>query len=56
MDKTSYNDLYENSDFDPIANTSKKSAKNDEFDLQSELESKFDKLFGKAGKKNNDDF
>lgn len=56
MEKTSYNDLYENSDFDPISHTSSKSSKNDEFDLQSELESKFDKLFGKSSKKNNDDF
>ena len=56
MDNVSYNDLYENNDNSPISSGSKKSAKNDEFDLQSELESKFDKLFGKAGKKNNDDF
>ena len=56
MDSVSYNDLYENNDISPIAHTANKSDKNDEFDLQSELESKFDKLFGKAGKKNNDDF
>ncbi|MBO5477960.1 MAG: type IV secretory system conjugative DNA transfer family protein [Clostridia bacterium] len=56
MESVSYNDLYENNDNSPIAHVSKKSDKNDEFDLQSELESKFDKLFGKPGKKNNDDF
>lgn len=55
MEKTSYNDLYENNDFDPIVG-SKKDSKNDEFDLQSELESKFNKLFGSTAKKNNDDF
>lgn len=56
MENVSYNDLYENNDVSPISNGSKKSSKNDEYDLQSELESKFDKLFGKTGKKNNDDF
>lgn len=58
MDSSSYNDLYENSDYNPISNvkTSGKKAKNDEFDLQNELESKFDKLFGSSSNKNNDDY
>ncbi len=56
MSSTSYNDLYENSDFDPISNGSKKSSSSsDEFDLQSELESKFDKLFGKSSSNSNTD-
>lgn len=58
MDSSSYNDLYENSDYNPISNvkTSGKKAQNDEFDLQNELESKFDKLFGSSSNKNNDDY
>lgn len=56
MGSTSYNDLYENSDFDPISHVSKKkkssSSSSDDFDLQSELESKFDKLFGSSGSSN----
>ncbi|MGN1012350.1 MAG: VirD4-like conjugal transfer protein, CD1115 family [Clostridia bacterium] len=58
MDSSSYNDLYENSDYNPISNvkTSSKKAQNDEFDLQNELESKFDKLFGSSSNKNNDDY
>ena len=56
MEKTSYNDLYENNDNDPItAKASKNTQNNDDFDLQSELEAKFDKLFGKTSKNNNDD-
>ncbi len=53
---TSYNDLYENSDVDPIAHMNKKknAKEDDDFDLQTELESKFDKLFGKTTKNNND--
>lgn len=54
MSNSSYNDLYENSDYDPISQNKKKGQKNDEFDLQTELEDKFDKLFGKSTKKNND--
>ena len=51
-------ELYENSDYNPISNvkTSGKKAQNDEFDLQNELESKFDKLFGSSSNKNNDDY
>lgn len=58
MDSSSYNDLYENSDYNPISNvkTSGKKAQNDEFDLQNELESKFDKLFGSSSNKNNNDY
>jgi hypothetical protein len=56
MSNNSYNDLYENNDYNPISSSSGKSSKNDEFDLQSELESKFDKLFGKGNKKNNNDY
>jgi len=55
MSSSSYNNLYEDNDYNPISSSSKKS-QNDEFDLQSELESKFDKLFGKSGKKNTDDY
>ena len=52
LGKPSYNDLYENSDVDPISHVDEKKGKkeDDDFDLQSELESKFDKLFGKANK------
>ena len=52
LDTPSYNDLYENSDVDPISHVDAKKGKkeDDDFDLQSELESKFDKLFGKANK------
>ena len=50
MEETSYNDLYENNDNDPINGGSQK----DDFDLQKELEAKFDKLFGKPNKKNED--
>ena len=55
LGKLSYNDLYENSDVDPISHVEDKreTKNNDDFDLQSELESKFDKLFGKANKNNN---
>lgn len=52
LGKPSYNDLYENSDVDPIAHMDKKkdTKNDDDFDLQTELESKFDKLFGKTSK------
>lgn len=58
MESSSYNDLYENSDYNPISGgkASSKDNQNDEFDLQNELESKFDKLFGSSSKKNNDDY
>ena len=54
MAATSYNKLYENNDKNPISNGNKKD-NDEEFDLQTELEAKFDKLFGKSNKKNNDD-
>lgn len=57
LENLSYNDLYENTDNNPIAGSKKNSkANNDEYDLQNELESKFDKLFGSSSKKNNDDY
>ena len=61
MDSNSYNDLYENNDYNPIADaqTSESKAPNEitqeDYDLQSELESKFDKLFGSSSSAVNDD-
>ena len=52
----SYNDLYENSDVNPIATDSGNKNDDDDFDLQSELESKFDKLFGTSSGNSNSDF
>ena len=52
----SYNDLYENSDVNPIATDSGNKNDDDDFDLQSELESKFDKLFGSSSGSSNSDF
>lgn len=60
MENLSYNDLYENSDNNPISSNdvsvknSKTAPQDDDYDLQNELESKFDKLFGTTSKKNND--
>ena len=54
MAAASFNELYENNDNNPISN-GKKKENDEEFDLQTELEAKFDKLFGKSNKKNNDD-
>lgn len=59
MNTSSYNDLYENNDYNPISGSSSKNKSkaktNEEFDLQIELESKFDKLFGNSSRKNNQD-
>ena len=55
LENLSYNDLYENSDVNPIASEDENS-NDDDFDLQSELESKFDKLFGKSSKKSDTDY
>jgi len=50
-DKRSYNDLHNNSDNNPVTSVSNKSkADVVEFDLQKELEAKFDKLFGNTKK------
>ena len=56
LDTPSYNDLYENSDVNPIATDSGNKNDDDDFDLQSELESKFDKLFGSSSGSSNSDF
>ena len=55
MDSNSYNDLYENNDYNPISNaetSSSGSQAEEDYDLQSELESKFDKLFGSTSNNN----
>lgn len=60
MDKLSYNDLYENSDYNPISGGSEKkktkqdTKKDSNADLQAELEAKFDKLFGSSDDNNTD--
>ena len=54
MESNSYNDLYENNDYNPISNaeTAEKPTHDEDYDLQSELESKFDKLFGNSSSNN----
>jgi|GEM_PF-181939 len=55
MQSNSYNDLYENNDYNPISNaetSSSGSQGEEDYDLQSELESKFDKLFGSTSNNN----
>lgn len=58
LSSTSYNKLYENHDNNPIGVIKDKTDNeskitDDEFDLQSELEAKFDKLFGNNNNNNN---
>ena len=55
MNSTSYNSLYENNDNNPISGGNKSQVDDDEFDLQTELEAKFDKLFGNNNNNNNND-
>ena len=56
LSSTSYNKLYENGDYNPIGIIKEKEEKkiSDEYDLQQELEEKFDKLFGNTSNNNYD--
>ena len=59
LDSTSYNKLYENNDNNPIGVIKEKGKPeskitDDEYDLQTELEAKFDKLFGNNSNNNYD--
>ena len=55
MKPNSYNDLYENSDNNPISSSGNKKQEDNDYDLQAELESKFDKLFGSTNSNSNND-